>query len=352
MEDKMNKELRLSVIMPMYNAADSLEKSVGSLFRQGLDSGTFEVLLINDGSKDNSLEVCRQLAEQHPEIRVVDKPNGGVSSARNRGLEEAKGEWVAFLDADDYLLDDGYKTALVPYCDRKDVDVIHYFSDYDFWPIRKLESGVRFEGKAWDLMREGKEALPSFCWLYFYRKSFLDAKGFCFKKYIVGEDQLFSTSIYLANPYILTVKANIYRYVVHDDSATTRRTVEHSRKAVLDYISSYADILAYAHEEGADRETDLWNRCKQTLDSKKVFAVSRMLSARYKHREWKDMSKFCRNTQFAPMHTFASGIKNKLSVSAMNGIMSNWFVYSLLTFLFNRIVEPYILPKMRVGAKQ
>lgn len=348
----MSDNLRLSIIVPVYNAVKTVERSVGSLFRQGLPVDSFEVLLINDGSKDNSLEVCKALAAKYPQIRVIDKENGGVSSARNRGIDEARGEWIALLDADDYLLDGGYATAFLPYMDRGDVDLIHYFSDYDFWPVRKLESGVQFEGKAWDLMREGKEALPSFCWLFFYRKTFLDKHGLRFKPYIVGEDQLFSSATYLANPMMLTVKANIYRYVVAGDSATTRRTVSHARRAVKDYISSYADILATGHRYGADRDEQLWNGCLRTLDSKKVFAISRMLTARYSHKEWREMSAFCRKTGFYPVRQFASGFKHRLTLAAFNGIMQHWIAYRLLAFIFNRIVEPYLLPKMRVGAKE
>lgn len=348
----MKNDLLLSVIIPVYNAAHSLEKSVGSLFRQGLEHGSFEVLLVNDGSKDNSLEVCHQLATQYHEIRVIDKENGGVSSARNRGLMEARGEWIALLDADDYILDGGYKIALLPYAKRRDVDIIHYFSDYDFWPVRPLEDGLRHEGKVWDLMLQGKEALPSFCWLFFYRKKMLERLHLRFKDYIVGEDQLFSTQAYLANPYMLTVNANIYRYVVHDDSATTRRTVEHSRRAVCDYISSYANILDYAHNQGADKDTKLWQGCMRTLDSKKIFAVSRMLSARYNRMEWEWLSLFCKKTQFWPIRPFTSGLRNRLSVAAMNGIMRCRGVYMVMALLFNRIIEPYILPKKRISAKR
>lgn len=347
----MNNQIRLSVIMPVYNAENFLERSVGSLFRQGLAPGSFEVLLVNDGSTDNSLEMCQKLAEKHSEIRVIDKENGGVSSARNRGLNEARGEWVALLDADDYLLDNGYKTAFLPYAMRDDLDIIHYFSDYDFWPVRQLCGGGKSEGRTWDLMRQGKDGLPSFCWLYFYRKRFLERTRLTFKNYIVGEDQLFATQTYLSNPYMLTVKANIYRYVVHDDSATTRRAAEHSRRAVVDYISSYANILEYAHDQGADKDVGLWRGCMRTLDSKKMFAVSRMLSARYNRKEWKNLSRFCQKTKFWPVSSFADGVKNRLSVKVMNAVMRSWPMYVVMSFFMIHVVEPYVLPRLRYKFK-
>lgn len=347
----MDDNILLSVIVPVYNAESTLRKSVGSLFRQGMPSGSFEVLLVNDGSKDNSLECCKRLAMEHAEIKVIDKENGGVASARNRGLEEAIGEWVAFLDADDYLIDDGYKTAFVPYVNRKNVHLIHYYSDYDFWPVRELESGVKHEGSAWDLMRMRKEALPSFCWLYFYRKSFLCKKAIKFQRYIVGEDQLFSSQVYLANPYMLTVNATIYRYTINTNSATTSRNINHCRQAVCDYINSYSDILAFIDEQGINDDVMLFDACKTTIDSKKAFAVSRMLSARYSYKEWKRIKRLCRNTHFYPIGLYGDSISNQISISLMNCIMRYYIVYYFFSFCFISIIEPFILPRIRKSAK-
>ena len=90
---------KISVIVPVYNVRDYLEKCVQSVRAQTLDD--WELLLINDGSTDGSGELCRALAETDGRILVLDQPNGGVSAARNRGLDAAGGEYVTFLDGDD-----------------------------------------------------------------------------------------------------------------------------------------------------------------------------------------------------------------------------------------------------------
>lgn len=100
LEDSDMDEL-ISIIVPVYNAEKTLERCVRSLMGQTYEN--IEIILVNDGSKDNSLNLCRQFAAGDSRIVVIDKPNGGVSSARNAGLDVARGEFVMFCDSDDWV---------------------------------------------------------------------------------------------------------------------------------------------------------------------------------------------------------------------------------------------------------
>lgn len=91
----------ISVIVPVYNAEKTLRQCVDSILSQ--DIRDFELFLVDDGSKDESPAICDKYAENDKRIIVLHKPNGGVSSARNLGLDNAKGEWVTFIDSDDYI---------------------------------------------------------------------------------------------------------------------------------------------------------------------------------------------------------------------------------------------------------
>lgn len=97
----MRKEPIISVIVPVYKAEKYLHKCVDSLLEQTFTD--FEILLVDDGSPDKSGEICDEYAEKDSRIRVFHKENGGVSSARNLALDNAKGEFVMFLDSDDWL---------------------------------------------------------------------------------------------------------------------------------------------------------------------------------------------------------------------------------------------------------
>ena len=92
---------KISVIIPVYNAESTLRRCVDSVLAQTFTD--FECLLINDGSKDRSGEICDEYAAKDNRVRVFHKENGGVSSARNVGLDNATGEWIAFVDSDDWV---------------------------------------------------------------------------------------------------------------------------------------------------------------------------------------------------------------------------------------------------------
>ncbi|MGR1183683.1 glycosyltransferase family 2 protein [Aeromonas veronii] len=97
--------MRLSIIIPAYNSEGTILKALDSIYNQiGIGELTFEVIVIDDGSTDNTLEIVKQYSNKYNNLFVHSKSNGGVSSARNCGIRLARGEWIAFLDADDRWL--------------------------------------------------------------------------------------------------------------------------------------------------------------------------------------------------------------------------------------------------------
>lgn len=116
-------QLRYSVIIPIYNAAETLHRCVDSLLMQNYTN--MEIILINDGSKDRSGEICKEYAAQHNSIVYIEKPNGGVSTARNAGLDIAKGEYVLFVDSDDYVSED-YFCSLDALCADFNYDCVFF----------------------------------------------------------------------------------------------------------------------------------------------------------------------------------------------------------------------------------
>ncbi len=99
----MENKLKISIIVPVYNVEKYLTQCLDSLLDQGLSAEEYEIICINDGSKDCSLKILQEYESKHSNIVVIDKENGGVSSARNAGIERAKGEYIWFIDADDWI---------------------------------------------------------------------------------------------------------------------------------------------------------------------------------------------------------------------------------------------------------
>ena len=115
---------KISVIIPVYNAESTLRRCVDSVLAQTFTD--FECLLINDGSKDKSGEICDEYAAKDSRIRVFHMENGGPSAARNFGLNQAIGQYVIFQDADDYLLDNGSYLKLITYAIQNNLDILRF----------------------------------------------------------------------------------------------------------------------------------------------------------------------------------------------------------------------------------
>ena len=101
MNNRFNNNPKISVIIPVYNVEDYLEECLDSIINQTFKD--LEIICINDGSQDNSLNILEEYAEKDNRIKIITTKNQGLSAARNRGLENITGDYVYFIDSDDYL---------------------------------------------------------------------------------------------------------------------------------------------------------------------------------------------------------------------------------------------------------
>ena len=121
--------MKVSVIVPVYNVEKYIEKCILSIKNQTLDD--FECLIVDDGSKDNSVEIAKKLIEDDKRFIILTKENGGLSDARNYGLEKAKGEYVCFIDSDDYV-DKDLLSLTYDKAKEYDSDIVCFDLYYDF----------------------------------------------------------------------------------------------------------------------------------------------------------------------------------------------------------------------------
>ena len=131
--------VKVSVIIPIYNVQEYIEECLVSAMRQTLQD--IEIICVNDGTKDNSMDIVYKLAEEDERIIIIEKENGGLSSARNAGLEKASGEYVYFLDSDDYIAENMLEY-LYAECVQGDLDNI-YFDAESFFENEELEKQYR-----------------------------------------------------------------------------------------------------------------------------------------------------------------------------------------------------------------
>lgn len=182
---------KVSIIIPVYNAERYVGRCLDSILGQSFSD--FEIIAINDGSIDNSLSVLENYSAKDTRIKVASKPNGGVSSARNQGLELTRGTWIQFIDADDELMPDALETLVSGINDDTDMVVADYVKvpDRDLPEIDSATMQGYIDSKEF-LFRYPFNRYGGFLWNKLFRRSIIENHLLTFnEKILYNEDRLF-----------------------------------------------------------------------------------------------------------------------------------------------------------------
>ena len=224
----------ISVIVPVYNAEKRLRLTLDALLAQTFDS--FDLILINDGSQDRSLEICREYQTRTDRITVLDGPNQGVSLARNRGLEAARGDWIAFCDADDQpkpgWLDHLFSQALQNHADLsccafRDISPETQSVRTNFTisgPEELLGSPDEVRRRFLIPLFSGSPAVHGYLFTSLFRRSLIERYAIRFTAGVsMKEDELFYMDYLGQTERIIASSEPLYRYIRNgEDSATAR----------------------------------------------------------------------------------------------------------------------------------
>ena len=177
--------------------------ALDSLLNQDFSFTEYEIILINDDSTDDSFKIIKDYAERYDHIIIVNQTNKGVAVARNNGIIMAKGEYICFVDADDYLVTNGLSYVYKKFVSETNkADVIRYWCLICNKPSVRInnlnEGSICYEGFGLNYIK--LFGLETFCWNMLYKKSFLIKNNIYFSSYIFGEDYLFATTVFLNNP--------------------------------------------------------------------------------------------------------------------------------------------------------
>jgi len=212
----------ITIIVPVYNAGQFLAQCISSVIRQ--THTPFELLLVNDGSIDDSLEIMRQFEREDTRIRVIDQRNSGVSAARNAGLETAKGEYIMFIDADDYLMTTDALEKLFA-ANTQSCDVVMYEIFYEGKKARHPSKSKIYSSKnemdSFLFSMIKSERLNSPC-NKLYRKTIIDRYTIRFDPHIkMGEDLLFNIEYFKRCQVVRYLNEQLYFYRMSNNSSAT-----------------------------------------------------------------------------------------------------------------------------------
>ena len=208
----------LSIIIPVFNVEKYICTCMESIFRQGLDEDIYEVIIVNDGTKDRSIDVIQDIISQHNNCRVLEQKNQGSWAARNTGLSKASGEYILYLDSDDFLIDGSLKPMLEKALETKiDIILADYLTKNDE-EIERMKNEPPAqrpftvkEKTGEQLFLDDMDPYHCYVWRCLFRREFLMTNHLYFNpEYYFQDDPFLHKTYLMANrcirtPWLLTV---------------------------------------------------------------------------------------------------------------------------------------------------
>ena len=266
----MANSFKVSVIIPVYNTELYVKQTVESITRQTLQD--IEIIIINDGSTDNSLPILMELAKCEQRIKIFSQQNQGLSEARNLGLAKASGKFIYFIDSDDILekeaLEICYKKCITEKLDFVFFDAESFCDetiDLRNYPYQRNQQITDNIGKGIELLKIQDQTgnfRTSAC-LNFTRLSFLRKHNIQFYPHIIHEDELYTALLYLNAKRVKYIKRTFFKRRVRTDSITTR---PFSLQNIQGYFTVAHELVHYKYQSNRSKEI-MNNHLSQMLNA-------------------------------------------------------------------------------------
>jgi glycosyltransferase involved in cell wall biosynthesis len=252
--------MRLSIVVPVYNVEAWLAECLECLLDQDLDADEYEIILVNDGSTDSSGRIAEEYAEKYAHVALFNQEDKGVSVARNVGVSKAKGDFVYFIDSDDYLERKSLGKILA-YAEKNGLDFCGFAfrqtpyrkaSHTPDWACLEKEPEVLT-----GLQRIARHGYSHFPWYYIFKKDLMERNGIFFDPEIQTsvEDGLFTTNLLIHAERAVVLPVALYYFYVNRDSASRSKDRVKRQKFVegmLSGIKRFTPLIEAAREKGAD----------------------------------------------------------------------------------------------------
>ncbi len=250
---KIIKDLDLTVIVPIYNSVNTLERALLSVIDH-CHNVSFEILCIDDGSCDDSWDTLELLSNKYHQLKLIKQNRQGPAVARNVGISQARGHYIAFIDADDYTT--ANFSELIDFIDREHADIVQFgfyqeTPDGEILTIHQLPSHTYYSGKeCFTFLYQHQYGHG--CWGAIYRKDFLLAESLIFPVISHYEDAAFFRNVIITSKKTVFVPDVYYHYVRYESS----RSNEWNVKNLKEFCSIYQEHLDALTIEGHDLDCE------------------------------------------------------------------------------------------------
>lgn len=274
----------LSIIVPIYGVEQYLRKCVDSLLNQNIPSSEYEIILVDDGSPDACPAICDEYAAIHENIRVVHRENGGLSAARNSGIEVAQGENIMFVDSDDYIEPNVLK-GLLSQVERDNLDVLRYRLQYvnPQYEVYNPYKSDSFKGNDYsEVPTDGVSFLNSrmstacYAWAFILKRELLD--GCIFTPRIYFEDTDWTPRMLCKANRVASTNTVVYNYLQREGSITNAVNRNKQKKVLDDKVH----LIGTLQQQATDlQKSGRYNRWYRDMISDTVVSIISMLSTTF-----------------------------------------------------------------------
>lgn len=252
--------LLLSIVIPIYNVEKYIETCLNSIYEQHTDETLFEVILVNDGTKDLSAEIAKRIIKSHPNTKLITQENQGLSIARNTGLACAKGEYVWFVDSDDWLKS-GALNVVLPLIKTGKYDMITMPLDWSYQNTKLNHQDIKINS---DRVLSGMEYqncdFPTGAvQRNIIRRSLLTEYDIKFFPHILHEDALFGGEVFYLAKSIYVLKSSYYNYRQREEGSIMHSITIRSAE---DLLTVHKELMKFAHRYVSSKDI-IWFRTRQ-----------------------------------------------------------------------------------------
>lgn len=237
--------MKLSIVIPVYCVEATLERCLQSVCGQTFTD--FEVILVDDGSPDRCPQLCDEWAEKDSRIRVIHKENGGLSDARNAGIDAARGEYITFVDSDDFLSTDTYEHVM-PATAQADIVEFPVYWHYGAKEQKILDFGDQSYDREYMYWLRGRAYEHAYAWNKVYQRELFDGVRFPVGR--VFEDVATLPRLLAKEPTVKTIRKGMYYYCANPEGITATATGKELTMlldAHLQLLKKYVDGHYYLH---------------------------------------------------------------------------------------------------------
>ena len=335
--------MKLSILIPVYNAESYIEKCLESLIKQDISESVYEIIVINDGSTDVSLDIIENFSKKHENILVFSQENSGAVFTRNKLMTLAKGDYIYFVDADDYLA----HNSLAPILDfaiSNHLDIMGFnasvINSHETVELNKTtENKTSLEILTGPQFLKENKDIRIEIWWYLIRKDFLDKSKIYFDKDDYDGDVVFTLRLFLKAKKVAFSPIQIYHYFQSLESTMrTKDTV--AKKRIVDYfvalIVDFSTLIKSLDGKEVSYKDVIKNNFKFRRDAFTFFTISKMIKANLNVNEIKANLDQLEAVNAYPTMSFISEEYNGLKYKLLNYIFNHkallFFVVKVLSF--------------------